>query len=54
MDLVWNALNVKNLPQQPFCNVHPLITFQNKIKELCQTIHDKSKTTNDNKSKNVS
>ena len=40
MDLVWNALNVKNIPQQLFCNVNPLITFQNKIKELCQKIHD--------------
>ena len=40
MNLVCDALNVENMPQQPFCNVHPLFMFRNKIKELCQKIHD--------------
>ena len=39
MDLVCNALNVENISQRLFCNAHPLIMFQNKIKELCQKIH---------------
>lgn len=30
MDFVCNEPNVENIPQQPFCNVHPLIMFQNK------------------------
>ena len=38
VDLVCNALNVENIPQQLFCNVsiYPLIMFQNKIKQLFQ------------------
>ena len=40
MNLVCDALNVENMPQQPFCNVHPFFMFRNKIKELCQKIHD--------------
>ena len=40
MDLVCNALNVENIPQQRLCNVHPLIMFQNQIQEMCRKIHD--------------
>ena len=40
MGMVCNAINVENIPQQLFCIVYPLIMFQNKIKELCQKIHD--------------
>ena len=28
------------VPNSILCNVHPLMMFQNKIKTLCQTIHD--------------
>ena len=40
MDMVCEELHVDNIPPQLFCNVHPLMLFQSKIKDLCQQIHD--------------
>ena len=39
-DMVCDELEVENVPAQLLCNVHPLMLFQNKIKDLCQRIHD--------------
>ena len=40
IDMVCSDLNVEKVPPQLFCNVHPLMLFQNKIKDVCQRIHD--------------
>ena len=40
MDMVCEELSVEEVPPQLFCNVHPLMLFQGKIKDLCQQIHD--------------
>ena len=40
IELVCQELNVEQIPATLLCNVHPLMMFQGKIKELCQEIHD--------------
>ena len=40
IDMVCTDLNVEKVPPQLFCNVHPLMIFQNKIKDICQRIHN--------------
>ena len=40
MEQVAKDLNVEETPSAVICNIHPLMMFQTKIKELCQQIHD--------------
>ena len=40
MDMVCEELSVEEVPPHLFCDVHPLMLFQGKIKDLCQQIHD--------------
>ena len=40
IEQVCKDLNVENVPGQLLCNVHPLMLFQKKIKEMCQQIHN--------------
>ena len=40
IELVCEELNVEQIPATLLCNVHPLMMFQSKMKELCQEIHD--------------
>ena len=42
MDLVCSAVNIENIPQQLFCNVHPLIMFQNRMKRKYVNIFERS------------
>ena len=37
---VTEELNVDHNPKTLLCNVHPLMMFQGKLKELCQDIHN--------------
>lgn len=37
---VCKDLNVEEVPGSLLCNVHPLMMFDWKIKELCQKLHD--------------
>ena len=39
-EAVCVELGVEEVPRTLLCNVHPLMMFQGKIKELCQEIHD--------------
>ena len=39
-EAVCQELGVEEVPRTLLCNVHPLMMFQGKIKELCQEIHD--------------
>ena len=39
-EAVCKELEVEDVPLTPVCNVHPLMMFDCKIKELCQKIHD--------------
>lgn len=41
VEKVCEDLNVVDVPSQILCNIHPLMLFQRKIKEMCQQIHDK-------------
>ena len=40
MEMACNQLQVESVPPALLCNVHPLMMFQNKQKQLCQQIHD--------------
>ena len=40
IEQVCEELEVEDVPNTLLCNVHPLMLFQRKIKELCQQIHD--------------
>lgn len=40
IEAVCDELDVDNVPSTLLCNIHPLMMFQGKIKELCQDIHD--------------
>ena len=40
IDLVAEELRAESVPSTLLCNVHPLMMFQGKIKELYQQIHD--------------
>ena len=40
IERVCQELEVEEVPRTLLCNVHPLMMFQGKIKELCQEIHD--------------
>ena len=40
MDLVSEELGIEYVPKTLLCNVHPLMMFQGKMKELCQEIHN--------------
>ena len=40
IEKVCEDLNVEDVPDTLLCNVHPLMLFQRKIKELLQQIHD--------------
>ena len=40
MDKVCEELEVETIPAQLLCNVHPLMLFQNQIKDLCQQIYN--------------
>ena len=37
---VAEEIHVDHIPKTLLCNVHPLMMFQGKIKELCQDIHN--------------
>ena len=37
---VCKDFNVKEVPGSLLCNVHPLMMFNRKMKELCQKLHD--------------
>jgi len=39
-ELVTEKLQLANTPSVLFCNAHPLLMMQTKIKEVCQQIHD--------------
>ena len=39
-DLVSEDLELENVPLSLFCNAHPLLMMQSKIKDVCQQIHD--------------
>ena len=40
MKMACNQLQVESVPPALLCNVHPLMMFQNKQKQLCQQIQD--------------
>ena len=40
IEKVCEDLSVDKVPSTLLCNVHPLMMFQNKIKQLCQMLHD--------------
>ena len=40
IESVCEELEVEEIPRTLLCNVHPLMLFQGKIKQLCQEIHD--------------
>ena len=40
IEQVAEELNVNHIPKSLLCNLHPLMMFQVKIKELCQDIHN--------------
>ena len=40
MEMACNQLQDESVPPALLCNVHPLMMFQNKQKQLCQQIHD--------------
>lgn len=40
IEKVCQDMEVTNIPSTLLCNIHPLMMFQNKIKKLCQMIHD--------------
>ena len=40
IELVAKELESDEIPQTLLCNVHPLMMFQNKIKDICLKIHD--------------
>ena len=40
IEQVCEDLEVEDVPNTLLCNVHPLMLFQRKIKELCQLVHD--------------
>ena len=40
MGLMAEELQVEHVPKTLLCNVHPLMMFQGKMKELCQDIHN--------------
>ena len=40
IEQVFEDMNIENTPGTLLCNVHPLMMFQSKIKQLCQRIHD--------------
>ena len=40
IESVCDELDIDEIPGTLLCNIHPLMMFQGKIKELCQEIHD--------------
>ena len=40
IEQVCEDLDVEEVPATVLCNVHPLMLFQRKIKDICQQIHD--------------
>ena len=40
IEKICETLEVDDVPNTLLCNVHPLMLFQRKIKELCQLVHD--------------
>ena len=40
IEKICESLDVDDVPSTLLCNVHPLMLFQRKIKELCQLVHN--------------
>ena len=40
INLVCDELEVEEVPGTLLCNIHPIMMFQGKIKELCKEVHD--------------
>ena len=40
IEKICESLEVDDVPNTLLCNVHPLMLFQRKIKDLCQMVHD--------------